>query len=78
MTDHNQDDEARAVLLALVIHDLRTPLTVLKVRTQRLERQLRRGRSDREAAAAWAEVDIAVRRLEATIDRLQDGASDCH
>jgi signal transduction histidine kinase len=67
ITRQRRMQEEMADLLRMVSHDLRTPLTAIQLRAQRLARALAEGGKERETAEAMA---AGCRRMDAMIKEL--------
>lgn len=58
-------------------HDVRTQITVIKVRTQLLRRRLRRGSLDApDLDAALKQIELATARLERIVGHWERGTAD--
>ena len=63
--------------LAVLMHDLRTPLTVLMGRVQLLRRQVRRGDDTVRIDTDLEAIEAAIVRLTAAVERLdRDSRAD--
>lgn len=69
ITRQRELQEGMADLLRMVSHDLRTPLTAIQLRAQRLARSLPADGKDRETAEA---INLGCRRMDAMIKELVD------
>jgi signal transduction histidine kinase len=61
---------------AVVMHDLRTPLTVLMGRIQLLRRHMRRGDDTVQIDTDLEAIEAAIVRLTAAVDRLDRDRRD--
>jgi signal transduction histidine kinase len=61
---------------AVVMHDLRTPLTVLMGRVQLLRRHMRRGNDIVQIDTDLEAIEAAIVRLTAAVDRLDRDRRD--
>ena len=66
LQSRTQQQQERAVLM----HDLRTPLTVLMGRIQLLRRHIRRGDDTVQIDTDLEAIEAAIVRLTATVERL--------
>jgi signal transduction histidine kinase len=64
------EDGTEARFHRAMTHELRIPLTVLTGRVQLLRRRLRQGRDPARLEADLTEIELALVRLAATVDRL--------
>lgn len=76
-TDDEPPTVHAAPTFARIMYDLVTPLTVLKARTQLLQRGVRRGPLDNATlAAGLAIIEAQARRLEAALKHLDERERD--
>ncbi|HEV7126636.1 MAG TPA: ATP-binding protein, partial [Ktedonobacterales bacterium] len=72
ITERQRQERERAHMLSVVSHELKAPLTALKIRAQVLVRHAERGRV--VAAHELKELDSDVRRMERLVNDLNDAA----
>jgi signal transduction histidine kinase len=69
-----QANAAKDKFLSMVSHELKTPLTTLKVRTQHLRRQCERADSDDIVSLGLEDMERSIYRLEVLINDLLDAS----